>query len=89
MDGMGYGYNYSFITRGALFLATHQFESCHKRLFETSVATEAPQKLGQNFDWGCPPIPVANEGLGWDPPTRNIIILIVTVTRQGDNPKYK
>ena len=30
-----------------------------------------------------------NEGLGWDPLiTKNIIILVVTVTGKGDNPNY-
>ena len=39
--------------------------------------------------WVVPPprMPVANEGL-LGSPTKNIIILVVTVTGQGDNPMY-
>ena len=33
------------------------------------------------------PVTVANEGLSGSP-TKNIIILVVTVTGGGDNPKY-
>ena len=35
-----------------------------------------------------PPATMANEGLVWDPLSKNIIILVVTVAGQGDNPKY-
>ena len=31
---------------------------------------------------------MANEGLGWDPLLKNVIILLVTVTGRGDNPMY-
>ncbi len=31
-------------------------------------------------------MPVANEGLGWDPDPKNGMILVATVTGQGDNP---
>ncbi len=33
------------------------------------------------------PVTVANEGL-YGSPTKNVIILVVTVTGRGDNPKY-
>ena len=38
--------------------------------------------------WVVPPprMPVANEGLVRDPPTKNVIILVVTVTGRGNNP---
>ena len=43
------------------------------------------------YSFGCPtsPIPVivANEGLGWDPLQKNVIML-VTITGKGDNPIY-
>ena len=50
-----------------------------------SEEDESAVELGTYCIFVCHPLPVtvANDGLGWDPPTENMIILVVTITRRG------
>ena len=60
---------------------------CSVRFHRVSRVFHGSTKYG--ISWVVPPprMPVANEGLGWDPDPKNITILVLTLTGKRDNPR--